>query len=92
MNMLYALIPLALLLIAVAAWALIWAIRGGQFDDLDSQGWSVVLDDDQKLTGETASKDVPEETSAQARVDASGSTVSIVSDQTDSSGEPDDRR
>lgn len=48
MNMLYVLIPLALVLLAVAAWALLWAIRTGQFDDLDSQGWSVVLDDDQK--------------------------------------------
>jgi cbb3-type cytochrome oxidase maturation protein len=42
------LIPLALMLLAVAAWALIWAIRSGQFDDLESHGWSVVLDDDQK--------------------------------------------
>ena len=49
MNMLYVLIPLALLLLAVAAWALLWAIRSGQFDDLDSQGWSVVLDEDRKL-------------------------------------------
>lgn len=48
MNMLYVLIPLALILLAFAAWALIWAIRNGQFDDLESHGWSVVLDDDQK--------------------------------------------
>lgn len=48
MTMLYVLIPLALLLLAVAVWALLWAIKSGQFDDLDSQGWSVVLDDDQK--------------------------------------------
>lgn len=48
MSMLYILIPLALMLLAVAAWALIWAIRTGQFDDLESHGWSVVLDDDQK--------------------------------------------
>jgi len=48
MNMLYVLIPLALMLLSVAVWALIWAIRSGQFDDLESHGWSVVLDDDQK--------------------------------------------
>jgi cbb3-type cytochrome oxidase maturation protein len=46
--MLYVLIPLALMLLGVAAWALIWAIRSGQFDDLESHGWSVVLDDDQR--------------------------------------------
>ena len=48
MTMLYVLIPLAVLLLAVAVWALIWAIKSGQFDDLESHGWSVVLDDDQK--------------------------------------------
>ncbi len=48
MSMLYVLIPLAVLLLGVAVWALLWAIKSGQFDDLESHGWSVVLDDDQK--------------------------------------------
>jgi cbb3-type cytochrome oxidase maturation protein len=48
MTMLYVLIPLAVLLLALAVWALLWAIKTGQFDDLESHGWSVVLDDDQK--------------------------------------------
>ena len=52
MSMVYVLIPLALMLLAVAVWALIWAIRSGQFDDLESHGWSVVLDDDQKPPGD----------------------------------------
>jgi len=48
MTMLYVLIPIAVVMLALAVWALIWAVKTGQFDDLDSQGWSVVLDDDQK--------------------------------------------
>jgi cbb3-type cytochrome oxidase maturation protein len=48
MSILYVLIPLAIMLLVVAVWALLWAIKSGQFDDLDSHGWSVVLDDDQK--------------------------------------------
>jgi cbb3-type cytochrome oxidase maturation protein len=48
MSMIFVLIPLAVLLLAVAIWALLWAIKTGQFDDLESHGWSVVLDDDQK--------------------------------------------
>ena len=48
MSMLYVLIPLAVMLLAVAIAALLWAIKSGQFDDLESHGWSVVLDDDQK--------------------------------------------
>jgi cbb3-type cytochrome oxidase maturation protein len=50
-SMLYVLIPLAVLLLGFAVWALIWAIRTGQFDDLESHAWSVVLDDDQKPPG-----------------------------------------
>lgn len=52
MSMLYVLIPLAVILLAFAVWALVWAIRTGQFDDLESHGWSVVLDDDQKPPGD----------------------------------------
>ena len=48
MSILYVLIPLAVVLLAIAVWALLWAIKNGQFDDLETHGWSVVLDDDQK--------------------------------------------
>ena len=48
MSMLYVLIPLAVVLLGFAVWALVWAIRTGQFDDLESHAWSVVLDDDQR--------------------------------------------
>jgi cbb3-type cytochrome oxidase maturation protein len=51
-SILYVLIPLAVLLLAFAVWALVWAIRTGQFDDLESHAWSVVLDDDQKPPGD----------------------------------------
>lgn len=61
MNMLYVLIPLALMLLSVAVWALVWAIRSGQFDDLESHGWSVVLDDDQRPPPEPDEKSEKEE-------------------------------
>ncbi len=57
MSMLYVLIPLAVVLLAFAVWALVWAIRTGQFDDLESHAWSVVLDDDQKPPGEPVDDD-----------------------------------
>ena len=53
MSMIYILIPLAILLLVLGAWAVIWAIRSGQFDDLETHGWSVVLDDDERPHGET---------------------------------------
>ncbi len=46
MNILFLLIPLGLLLLGAAIWAFFWAVGSGQFDDLDSPAWSVVMDDD----------------------------------------------
>ena len=46
MEILYVMIPLGLVLVAFGLWAFFWATGDGQFDDLDSPGWSV-LDDDQ---------------------------------------------
>ena len=48
MSMLYVLIPLAVLLLAFAVWAMVWAIRTGQFDDLDTPAMRIVMDDDTK--------------------------------------------
>lgn len=46
MSILYVLIPLGLVLVAFAAWAFFWAVGNGQFDDLDTPGWSVLIDED----------------------------------------------
>lgn len=46
MNILYVLIPLGLVLLAFAAWAFFWAVGSGQFDDLDTPGWSVLVDEE----------------------------------------------
>lgn len=45
MNILLALIPISLLLLGAAIWAFLWAVRGGQFDDLDTPGFRA-LDED----------------------------------------------
>lgn len=47
MEILYLLIPLGLVLVALGLWAFFWAAGDGQFDDLDSPGWSVLSDDDE---------------------------------------------
>jgi cbb3-type cytochrome oxidase maturation protein len=46
--MLFALIPLAMLLLAFAIWAFFWAVRSGQFDDLDTPPVQILLDDEAK--------------------------------------------
>ena len=46
MDILFLLIPLSVVLVFVIG-AVFWlALRGGQFDDLESPGLDVVLDDD----------------------------------------------
>ena len=52
MNILYLLIPLGLLLLGGAVAAFFWAVSSGQYDDLDSPGMSVIMDDDSKPKGE----------------------------------------
>jgi cbb3-type cytochrome oxidase maturation protein len=45
MDILYFMVPLGLVLVGVGLWAFFWAVGSGQFDDLDSPGWSVLNDD-----------------------------------------------
>lgn len=45
MSIVYLLIPLGLVLVGVGVWAFFWAVGNGQFDDLDSPGWSIFDDD-----------------------------------------------
>jgi cbb3-type cytochrome oxidase maturation protein len=45
MDSLYLLIPLAVILVGLAIWALFWAVRSGQYDDLDTDGRRILFDD-----------------------------------------------
>ncbi|MBX3023918.1 cbb3-type cytochrome oxidase assembly protein CcoS [bacterium] len=46
MNIIFVLIPLALMLLVVAIAAFFWAVRHGQFDDLDSPATRILFDHD----------------------------------------------
>lgn len=62
MTILYLLIPLGLILVSVAVWAFFWAVGSGQFDDLDSPAWRIVMDDDRAppaIPGHQDPGDVP---------------------------------
>ena len=66
MEILYLMVPLGLVLVGIGLWAFFWAVGSGQFDDLDSPGWSV-LDDERKRntssdrTGDDASQPATQE-------------------------------
>lgn len=46
MNILYLLIPVSLIFLAFAIWAFIWAIKDGQYDDLEGPAHRILMDDD----------------------------------------------
>ena len=47
MNIIFVLIPLALMLLVVAIAAFSWAVKNEQFDDLDSPATRILFDDDE---------------------------------------------
>ena len=46
MSVLYLVLPLALLLVTGSVGAFLWAVRGGQFDDLDTPPLRALHQDD----------------------------------------------
>ncbi|MFC5578426.1 cbb3-type cytochrome oxidase assembly protein CcoS [Lysobacter niabensis] len=46
MNILLLLIPLSVMLLAVAIGAFVWAVKRGQFDDLDTPGIDILTEDE----------------------------------------------
>lgn len=46
METIYLIVPLTILLLGVMVWALLWAIRSDQYDDLEGPAYRVLMDDD----------------------------------------------
>ncbi|MDX1605680.1 MAG: cbb3-type cytochrome oxidase assembly protein CcoS [Candidatus Competibacterales bacterium] len=47
LPILYLVIPLSLILVAIAVGLFFWAVRSGQFDDLEGPAYRVLDDDDE---------------------------------------------
>ena len=45
MPALYIMIPVALLIVAIAIYVFFWAVDSGQYEDLDSPAHSILFDD-----------------------------------------------
>jgi cbb3-type cytochrome oxidase maturation protein len=50
MESLYLLIPMSLVVVAVIVLILYWAVKSGQFEDLEGPGHSILMDDDVSST------------------------------------------
>lgn len=49
MKILYLLIPLGFVVMAIAVWAIIWAVKNGQFEDLEGPAHRILMDDDDPM-------------------------------------------
>ena len=46
MDILFLLIPVSILVLIVAIWAFVWAVKSGQFEDLEGPAYRIIMDDD----------------------------------------------
>lgn len=46
MAALYVMIPIAVIIVALAIWLFFWAVDSGQYDDMDSPAHSILFDDE----------------------------------------------
>lgn len=49
MDILFLLIPISLIIMGIAIWVFLWAIRSGQFEDLEGPAHQILMDDDDPL-------------------------------------------
>ena len=59
MDVLYFLLPVSGVFTIIIVIALLWAVKSGQFDDLEGPAYRILMDDDEKVgdEGETASEE-----------------------------------
>lgn len=54
MDIVYLLIPIAIVLVSFAIWGFFWSVNSGQFDDLESPAHRILYDDDEEMIPEDA--------------------------------------
>lgn len=58
MDILYLLIPIALVFVTIAIRLFLWAVRSGQYDDLEMEGRRILFEEEpQQKPGDTNEKD-----------------------------------
>lgn len=50
MDVLFLLIPIALVILAIAIGAFMWAVRSGQYEDMEGPAHRILMDDDEAET------------------------------------------
>ena len=60
MNILYLLIPIGVVFLGAAIGLFIWAVRSGQYDDLEGPAHRILMDDDDSIRPEENAQDKPD--------------------------------
>ncbi|MEW6676639.1 MAG: cbb3-type cytochrome oxidase assembly protein CcoS [Pseudomonadota bacterium] len=55
MDILYLLIPLSLVFVALIALVFLWAVKSGQFEDMEGPAHRILMDDDSPPSSDTKS-------------------------------------
>ena len=62
MSILYLIIPVSIVLVALIIWVFLWAVRSGQFDDMEGPAHRILMDDEPpKTRASVETKDQQEE-------------------------------
>ena len=52
MEIIYLLVPVSLFLLGLIVWILLWAVRDGQYDDLEGPAYRILMDEDRIVGGD----------------------------------------
>ena len=69
MTIIYVRIPVGLVFLGLGIWAFFWASGSGQYDDLESPAWRILMDDDSRppSAGQKGAEEQPDDGDAPER-------------------------
>lgn len=66
MEVLYLLIPVSLVFVGLIVWVFLWAVRSGQFDDMEGPAHQILMDDDGPVSGQQSEEAADENAGKQS--------------------------
>ncbi len=64
MESLYFLIPIAVIFVVIAGGVFFWALKSGQFEDLEGPAWRLLQDENDRMAGPAETAPKPEDKNA----------------------------
>jgi len=58
MNIIYLLLPVALIIVAIIVWLFMWSVKSDQFDDLEGPAYQILMDEDTRPPDQSTKKPV----------------------------------